>query len=672
MSDPGLAANTYGWDLDQAISDNTGGFLRDFIYHVGGDNTGIYVTVDNNSSNGLPRMSPAYIQTKTHATITSSGWYTMKWETRNNEGFLAMDFTILNASGTPVWTTTINTRDAIETVGGNRYMWFNFVSANKLAIDNTSLTRKLPVTPASLSGTAFAKGETTVTVTAEDACGHSVSNSFMVKVVDTEAPKFTSCAPAQSKIVTTDCSVAMPDFTATAFATDNCGVTSVIQVPAAGTIMAYQATPYAVTITATDEASHTATCNTTFTVQQASISGTLKYSNAVKTPMNKVTLALTPGTGTCITDDYGNYSFTGLCAGTYTISVTNNIKDIGGINSTDAAAVNLWGTSGGRIEYVNFLAGDVAGNVYKDGNGPNYYINSTDALIIQKYFVYGAIAYPFDRAPWSYWKSDVPINSDPLTRLSDFAVPVSGSNVTDFDLYGMCTGDFNGSLIPTTEKSASWTLELNNSNMLNVSANQEFELPIRAGSAMQVGAVSMILQIPSGMVNVQNILVNGSTVAPDWVVNGDELRIGWYSSTPVNVAENGNLLTLKLKTTNAFTVGESMELALKFDPLNELADRNSQVIQDASLLVAKVGNGLTGIVNPVDNNGLLLSNYPNPFKNSTTVSYALPVQGKVTIQVYNSLGQLVKSLVDANQNAGNYSIRMDGNNLMPGISHCQA
>jgi len=114
-------------------------------------------------------------------------------------------------------------------------------------------------------------------------------------------------------------------------------------------------------------------------------------------------------------------------------------------------------------------------------------------------------------------------------------------------------------------------------------------------------------------------------------------------------------------------VGESMEFALKFDPLNELADGNSQVIQDASLLVAKVGNGLTGIVNPVDNNGLLLSNYPNPFKNSTTVSYALPVQGKVTIQVYNSLGQLVKSLVDANQNAGNYSIRMDGNNLMPGI-----
>jgi flagellar hook assembly protein FlgD len=43
------------------------------------------------------------------------------------------------------------------------------------------------------------------------------------------------------------------------------------------------------------------------------------------------------------------------------------------------------------------------------------------------------------------------------------------------------------------------------------------------------------------------------------------------------------------------------------------------------------------------------------------------VNGKVTINVYNQIGQLVKTLVDGNQNAGDYSIRMDANNLMPGI-----
>jgi hypothetical protein len=233
----------------------------------------------------------------------------------------------------------------------------------------------------------------------------------------------------------------------------------------------------------------------------------------------------------------------------------------------------------------------------------------------------------------------------------------------------MCTGDFNGSLVPTSLKSAHSSLTLANKDQLNAVSGQEFELPIRAASAMQVGAVSMILDIPSNLVSIQNIKVNGSTDPVTWAVNGNELRIGWYSSTPVNVAENGNLLTLKLKTSNSFTVGSAMELALQFNPLNELADGNFEVIKGANLLVAQVtnGNGITGLINPTENSGLSFNNYPNPFRNSTTVDYKLPVSGKVTIDVYNQIGQLVQSLVNANQNAGDYSIRMDANGLMPGI-----
>ncbi len=205
--------------------------------------------------------------------------------------------------------------------------------------------------------------------------------------------------------------------------------------------------------------------------------------------------------------------------------------------------------------------------------------------------------------------------------------------------------------------------------MMNASANQEFELPIRAASAMQVGAVSMSLNIPSNLVTVQDVLVNGSTVSAVWLVDGDELRIGWFATTPVNVAENGKLITLKLKTTSAFTTGQTMEFALKFDPLNELANGENKVIPNASLLVAQVSNGtgVTGIINPFDNQNLSLSNYPNPFKGFTTVDYKLPEQGKVNITVYNQLGQQVQTLIDANQNAGDYSIRMDAKNLMPGI-----
>lgn len=669
MTDAGIAGGTYGWDLDQAVSNNSGDFLRDFIYHVAGDNTGIYVAVGNGSSNGIPGMSVSAIQAGTHATITTSGWYTMKWETRNDAGSLAVDFTILDESSTLVWTNTISGTDPIATVGGNRYMWFNFVSANKLAIDNTSLIRKLPVISSPASGTAFAKGETIVIATAEDACGHSISNSFKVTVIDSEAPVITTCAPAQSAIVTNGCSVAMPDFTTTAQATDNCtGEITWEQSPTAETMVDFAVSPYSVILTAKDEAGNISDeCTTTFTVEKASISGTLTYHQLypaiADVALNNVGLTLfaMPShsqVGTPVTTGTdGSYSFGNLCAGDYSVEVTSNGKGVGGINSTDASAANAWGAfSGETIEYVQFLAGDVKDN--------DLFINTTDAQRIQKFFVFGTA---FDRAPWSYWKKGATINNNYGSKYADFNVAVSGANVVNYDLYGMVTGDFNGSFIPDPLKSATWSIELYNSNMVSVDADQEFELPLRVASSMQVGAISMILQIPSGLVNVQDVLVNDSNTATDWVVNGDELRIGWYSSTPVNVDKNSNLLTLKLKSTSAFTVGKTMQFTLKFDPLNELADGNSIVIQNASLLVAGVGNGVTGIHKQIENSGLSLINYPNPFKGYTMLEYNLPIAGKVTIQVYNSLGQLVKSVVNANQNAGNYSIRMDSNDLMPGI-----
>jgi len=48
-------------------------------------------------------------------------------------------------------------------------------------------------------------------------------------------------------------------------------------------------------------------------------------------------------------------------------------------------------------------------------------------------------------------------------------------------------------------------------------------------------------------------------------------------------------------------------------------------------------------------------NYPNPFNPATTIQYAIPVDSRVTLTVYNSIGQEIARLVDNDMPAGRYS-----------------
>ncbi len=56
----------------------------------------------------------------------------------------------------------------------------------------------------------------------------------------------------------------------------------------------------------------------------------------------------------------------------------------------------------------------------------------------------------------------------------------------------------------------------------------------------------------------------------------------------------------------------------------------------------------------------LEQNYPNPFNPSTTIAYQLSKQGQTLLQVYNVLGQHVRTLVDDFQTSGTYRVEWDG------------
>lgn len=392
----------------------------------------------------------------------------------------------------------------------------------------------------------------------------------------------------------------------------------------------------------------------------AVVSGYYNYYNTGNTALNDVSIELKQsgvykyGTST---NSSGYFEFPNVCPGTYDV-VSSKTKVIGGVNSTDAAQVNYWTAHHSFIEKVRFLAGDVDGstNLWSD-----------DAGSIQQYFITQGNPNPAFDSDWSFWKTGDLINANPgPSGYPTITVPAGTGSVTQ-NFYGLVTGDFNRSYVPGSSKSGSESLMLTYGDIVEVGLGAEIELPLYTVSDIEVGAISLILEFPSDVMEVNGVYLSDDPGNPvPFMVSGDEVRIGWNSITPSMVDEGSPLVTLILKV-NEPTGEEGILLKLAADPLNELADGSFEVISNAVLVVDVIKTTATGLEENTVADKLTLANHPNPFRGTTSFSYSLPVDGKVTLEIHDIVGNKVKVLVDEMQAAGNYLLKMEQSDVQPGV-----
>jgi hypothetical protein len=182
-----------------------------------------------------------------------------------------------------------------------------------------------------------------------------------------------------------------------------------------------------------------------------------------------------------------------------------------------------------------------------------------------------------------------------------------------------------------------------------------------------VGPVSLVLNFPAELAELQDVIMCTGEGNLQWAVKGDEIRISWHSPDPLNLASSDRLLILQMKTTASFTIGNSIRIALASTPLNELADEMFNVIGDVILSAESIDASAVGIAEQNITGAIGLSCYPNPTHDFTLFTYSLAYEGRVTLEINNLLGYQLAMPVNEAQESGDHICKFDTYGLPSGI-----
>ncbi|HEX7573851.1 MAG TPA: T9SS type A sorting domain-containing protein, partial [Bacteroidota bacterium] len=207
---------------------------------------------------------------------------------------------------------------------------------------------------------------------------------------------------------------------------------------------------------------------------------------------------------------------------------------------------------------------------------------------------------------------------------------------------------------------------------------------IQAGrsSSFALGTDADTLQIVAAIYgrNPGTLFANGH-VGFEIVRTGSEAVIGQFGVESAASVLNGNrrLTLLSIPVSGLPRTGDAQAIVLR--PFVVGLKQDSRLTASLAHIYSYVSeNPVDRILAGVGGNAsrstvpqafALGQNYPNPFNPSTTIRYAIPRQLRVVLTVYNILGQVVATLVDREEAAGEHAVLFNPVNLASGVYFCR-
>ena len=358
-------------------------------------------------------------------------------------------------------------------------------------------------------------------------------------------------------------------------------------------------------------------------VGNLSLAGTVKYENSIGTELNNIEVFLHDSLLNIVdstrTNYFGYYSFFNIPAGAYQLNATSD-KPWGGGNSTDALLVMYHFIGLDTLSGISLDAADT------DGSG---YVNSADALMIQKRFVSMIDSFPV--GDWIFEKHSVSL--------------VTGTAATD-NFAGLCFGDPNGSYIPPSTKES--MLKLKKSGIVKIKENENVCLAVSSDTHFQMGALSLILNYDDNCFEVIDVVSNLSQHNFLFNILADEVRISWYNYPSEKINKDDTLLSLCLKKNNPFA-----HHSFTLNGQVEICDEDGDILNDILFYYPEILSKITGT-------GDFLQLYPNPFTEQITINFELLDDDYVSIRIFDVNGRFVRGIYNGFLEKSEYSFIWDG------------
>ena len=132
-------------------------------------------------------------------------------------------------------------------------------------------------------------------------------------------------------------------------------------------------------------------------------------------------------------------------------------------------------------------------------------------------------------------------------------------------------------------------------------------------------------------------------------------------------------INLDMRSVSEYTFDAAAPVAAQANPLSILAGP-AAAVQKSKTTGARFAVTVTPNVASIDTEGedkanvfALGQNYPNPFNPSTVINYSVANRGKVSLSVYNLLGQKVAQLVNEVRTQGRHTVQWDATAHSSGV-----